>query len=216
MQPEQPRQQYQPASPPPASYSAPLSTDFLDQISPAMSSSKLTLKKPVLFALIGLIAIIVVIILAVIMGAINASRVEPWQRLSLKLNATEAMVQDATPKLKSNQLRVLNSTLAISLTNTQRDVLEPLGRAGIVAENIPTSLAAQESEEAALIRIEDARLNGVFDRTYAREMSYQLSTLLILIQQLLASNPSEATTTFLTATHANLLPAQQAFSDFNL
>jgi len=215
MQPEQPNHQYQPTSTPPADRSTPLSTDFLDQIAPQMSTSKLTTNKPLLFGVIGLIAIIIVITLVVIAGSISASRVEPWQRLSLKLNATERLVKDSTPKLKSGSLRALNSTLTISLSNTQRDAAAPLARAGVVAKNIPAKVVTQESEAAALVRIEDARLNGVFDRTYAREMAYQLSTLLIVLKQLYASNPSEATKTFLMTTYNNLVPAQKAFAEYD-
>ena len=63
-------------------------------------------------------------------------------------------------------------------------------------------------------RLEDARLNAKYDSTYAREMSYQLATILSLYQKLIpASTPQ--TKTILEKATTNLEPIQKDLANFN-
>jgi hypothetical protein len=192
-----------------------LPPDYLDQIAPQASKRSFVPGKKGLILLISLIALVIVIILSVIVGAINNSRKEPWERLSVRLAATSEVAKSSEGKIKNSQLRSINSNVNISLTNAQRDLVAPLTTIGIETKNIPKSVISSESSAAMIARLEDARLNAKYDSTYAREMSYQLSNLLTLLRQLYSSSSNEMNKTFLKTTYDNFEPVQKSLADFS-
>ena len=189
--------------------------DYLNQIAPqAPKRAPFTLNlKTILF--FGGIAVVLVIILGIIVSSLSGGRKETWQQLSGRLATTQTIAEDATQKLKSSQLRSLNSDLKIYLTNTQRDATEPLKSLGINPEKLPGNVTKAESATEMIERLEDARLNAKFDSTYSREMSYQLATILSLYQQLYASSNKAEDKAFLDEAYKNLLPTQEALADFS-
>jgi hypothetical protein len=205
-----PNQPEQPTSTPP-----PLPSDYLNQIAPqAPKRMPFTLGiKQV--AVLGVALILLVIILSVVVSSIAGGSRQPLERLSARLTATEAVVVDAQSNLKSSQLRSLNSNLKIYMTNTNRDVTTPLLAAGIDTKKISESVLKSESTDQLTTRLENARLNAVYDRTYAREMSYQLSTLLTLMNQIYGSTNNQQLKTFLKSSYDNLVPTQKSFADFS-
>jgi hypothetical protein len=166
--------------------------------------------------LVGAVVLIIIIcIIAGIASAATGGRKTPWQQLSARLATTQAIANDATTKLKSSQLRSLNSDLKLYLTNTQRDLATPLEKNGIVANKLPESITLKEAGTDISTRLEDARLNAKFDSTYAREMSYQLATIMALYQKLYNQTGSESTKSFLTSAYNNLSQTQKSFEDFS-
>lgn len=151
------------------------------------------------------------------MTVINNSRQAPAEQLSVRLNTTQTIANDSQKNLKSSQLRSLNSNLRLFFTNTQRDIAKPLASFGVSAKTTSDSTIQTEAATAKAItqRLEDARLNAVYDRTYAREMDYQLATLLTLLRQTYNNSGDTATKRFLEDTYDNLAPIQQDFADFN-
>ncbi len=188
--------------------------DYLNQIAPQ------TPKKPafelnlrtIIFG--AIILIILVIIMVSITSALGNSSKEPWQRLSARLAATAVLAESATREIKSGQLRSINSNLKLSIANTQRDLTEPFANLDITTESIPDSIAAEENGEATLARLEDGRLNAKYDTTYSREMGYQLTTLLALINQVYSSSGSAANKERLLTAYNNLKPIQESINNF--
>ena len=190
--------------------------DYLNEISPTSQ------KKAPLFALNlrtvifgGILLVILIIIFTVISGSISGSQKEPWQRLSVKITNTEAVVNSSSSNIKNSQLRSINSDLKLYLANTKRDLAAPLAAQGIKVADIPASVTAKESSKAMTERLEDGRLNAKYDSTYAREMSYQTATLLALINQLYKSSALPATKTYLKSAYENLEPTHKALSTFS-
>lgn len=215
MYPNQPPQQ--PQQQPPQWQQQPptqLPTDYLNQISPqAPKRSPFTFGIKQVLVLGGALIILVIIIAAVIGGA-NGGKKAPLERLSVRLTNTEAVANNAQTNLKSSQLRSLNASLKLYFTNTNRDIATPLVAAGITTKKIDKNIIASESTSAMTARLEDARLNAVYDRTYAREMAYQLGNTLTLMNQLYKTTKSESLKTFLSSAYTNLQPTQQAFANF--
>jgi len=207
MYPNQP--QPLPPTPPPA--------DYLNQIAAQGPQQSSWGKKVKLIAIIGGALILLVIALSITLSAISNANREPAQKLSARLAATQSITDDAQRKLKSSQLRSLNSDLRLFFTNTSRDIATPLASFNVTAAALPDRITASETAIADGIgtRLENARLNAVFDRTYAREMDFQLSTMIALLQQLYNAAPSEATKTFLDTTFKNIQPIQQQFAAYN-
>jgi len=189
--------------------------DYLNKISPDQQKPapfRLTLRT-VIFAAIAVV--VIVIIASVIASTIADNRKTPWEQLSARLVVTSTIANDATTTIKNSQLRSLNSDLKIYITNTTRDLSTPLTKVGVENKKIPAAITTKENSTGITGRLEDARLNAKFDSTYAREMSYQLATILSLYQKLYASSSSATTKAFLLTSYNNLLPTQKAIADFS-
>lgn len=210
-----PNQQYPPTPQPPQGPLPPL--DYLNQIAPQAPKKGMlnSTPKKILFFL-GL-ALIVVIALVVIVNMITGAQRGPAEQLAARLTNTATIAEAAQSNLKSSQLRSTNSNLRVYFTNINRDISTQLAKTGINTEKISGSVAEKETAASTAItdRLEDARLNAQYDRTYAREMSYQLEMTLALIQQLYSSTNSTSLQEFLKNAYDNLLPIQKGFAEFN-
>jgi len=202
---------------PPQQTPPPTPVDYLNQIAPQQSKQSRFSGLPLKLALIGGILILVVIILAVTLNAVSSAQRTPVETLAGRLATTEKIVQESQKKLKSSQLRSVNSGLAIYFTNTNRDIATPLTNLGISAAKLSAGVTEKETATATAIntRLENARLNVDFDRTYAREMAYQLDTLLNVMQEVSDTTQSASMKTFVAGAYTNLQPAQQAFAEFS-
>lgn len=187
------------------------SIDYLNQIAPQAPKKGLAPTHKWLF--IGLGAALLVALVIMIFGAVGKSN-SPTERLAARLKGSEKIVEDSQKSLKSSQLRSLNSSLELFLANTNRDIVEPLKNNGLDITKLNADILAQEDGTKLKERLEDARLNAVFDRTYAREMSYQLETILALMRQVYTTTNSKSLKEFLETTYNNLEPVQKQFSEF--
>lgn len=135
--------------------------------------------------------------------------------LSVRLSNIQSITDDSRKNIVSSRLRATNTALSLALTNANRDIIEFLPATGGDKSKVDPKITSQESTEELMKTLDDARLNGIFDRIYAREMSYKLDTTLILITQLESKTKNSSQRAFLTATHKNLAPLQEQFSEFN-
>lgn len=198
MNPEQPQPNY--------------SVDYLNQIAPKPQKKSL-FGGPRL--VLGIAAVLIVAIVIIVVGSIAGNKPNSLQQLAARLQSTEKIVGDAQPKLQSSQLRSLNSSLKIFLANTNRDIAAPLAASGITFAKIDKKIIAAESGTDLLNKLEDARLNADYDRTYAREMAYRLDTIIISMQSIFKSTHNQALKSFLQTAYQNLGPTQKQFADFN-
>jgi hypothetical protein len=219
MYPNQPPQQ-PPQAPTPPSYpmqpstGTPLPTDYLNQIAPQAPKKALFSFGIRQIALIGAALVVLVIILSIVTNALVGSNKTPLEHLAARITTTQTVVNNAQGNLKSSELRSLNSNLKLYMTNTTRDMAAPLLSAGVNTTKISAGVTAAESTTALSARLEDARLNAVFDRTYAREMAYQLGTMLTLISQDYKATSNMKLQTFLKSAYDNLKPTQESFANF--
>ena len=185
---------------------------YLDQIAPKTSKRMDFLhSRPIIF---GGIAIIIIIIAISVIGSLNNGSI-PAEQLAARLSATEAIVSDANSKIQSNQLLSFNSNLDIYLINTIRDIKPLLAKDKINIDKLSAAAKSAESNTNLVAKLEDARLNAIYDRTYAREVSYRLDTTLSLMQQIYSSTNDSSLKSFLENAYQNLVPTQKQFADFN-
>lgn len=190
----------------------PTPIDYLNQIAPKATPKISPFRgKPIIAY--GLIAIIVLIILISIGNLFNG--VNPSEQLAARLIATQSVATDADSKIKSEQLLNFNSNLNIYLINTIRDIAPILAKDNIDTEKLSSSVTSAESTTQLMATLEDARLNAEYDRTYAREMSYKLDTILTLMRQIYENTGNSDLKTFLENSYKNLVPTQKQFADFN-
>jgi hypothetical protein len=202
----------QPQQPPQLSPN-PVPSDYLDQIASPQKPSRLTNK---LFLLLigGALAIIIVLGL-VVFSIANAPKTASTERLALRLQTLQKVSQDSHNKLKDSNIRSINSNLKTSLINSNRDIATPLKAAKIDLKKSDKTLIAAENGDKLKAVLEDARLNGTLDRTYAKEMSYQLETTTVLMDSLLVNTKSASLKTFLSTSTKDLKALQSQFSTYS-
>jgi len=190
----------------------PTPEDYLNQIAP-----KITKKTDILqnkLVIIGGISIVVVLI-AILIANIASGMVNQTEQLAARLLSTEVILDNATSKTKSTQLQTSNGNLKLYLTNTIRDITPILKKEAVNINNLSKKVKTTESNTSVLSTLEDARLNAIYDRVYAREMSYKLDTIITLMDQIQKSSSDKAMKLFLQDAIMNLKPIQTQFADFN-
>lgn len=208
----QPEQQPQQLPTEPAPGPTP-TIDYLNQIAPqAPKKMKINLIQFIIIAVGGLAILITAIM---IISSVASSGKNNLQHLAARLQSTETIVVDGQSKIKSTNLRALNSNLKIYLANTNRDIKSPLLIQKVDVSKLDKSIVSSESSKAVTDRLEDARLNAIYDRTYAREVAYRLDTILALMNQINNSSSSTSLKAFLADAIKNLEPSQKSFEDFN-
>lgn len=193
----------------------PISPDYLNQIAPQSTSGNgLFNQKPILIAIAGLFVVLIIFFVSLIASS-SSSGTDNLARLSKRLNSVESTAISAIPNIKNTKLRALNSNLKIYLTNINRDISPLLISEKIDVKKINKKIIAEESNTKTLSTLEDARLNAVYDRTYAREMSYKLETTMSLMTQIYKTTKSKKLKIFLDESYKNLEPIKKQFADFN-
>jgi hypothetical protein len=190
------------------------SSDYLNQIATPVPVKKIN--PLLLWGLIGgllLLAVIVIVNVASSGGTPTASLASVGARLSQLQKTSES----AQKNIQSSELRSINSSLTLALTNANHDMAAPLKKKSIKLTDKKNSTIAKVNKDFASLdsRLEDARLNAVYDRTYAREMSYIIKTLESDMAVLYKSTNSKSVKDALTTTNTNLVPLGQGFDSFN-
>lgn len=190
----------------------PISIDYLNQIAPDEKKPGMNNK---LFLMILGGALLVSAILVVVLASSSASVPSSVQTLALRLETIQEIAKDSQKTIKSSELRGLNSNLEIYLTNANRDFAEPLAKNNIDLKKIDKDIIAKENGDKLIAKLDDARLNATFDRTYASEISYQLDTISVLMEKSYKATSSTSLKEFLDGSNKDLQSLRKQFSEFN-
>lgn len=210
MYPDPNQQQPTPTSPAPQPQ---YSIDYLNQIAP--KPQKKGLSNRLYIAIAGGGAVLALIIGALMLFSGGGGPTTDMQHLAARIESLGKISTSAQKNIKSNSLSGTNSNLSIFLTNADRDIATPLKNNGLDIKKLDKTIVTAEAQTALTAKLEDARLNAVFDRTYAREMDYQLATLQALMKKIYNSSNSKSMKDFLAATNTNLLPLMKQLEDFS-
>ncbi len=194
----------------------PFSSNYLESI--AAKQPVKTMNPLVLWGLIGGLLIFMII---AVLGLSSVSTGTPSASLA-SIGATLDDLQDVSESsqknIQSTQLQSLNSNLTLTLTNTNRDIAKILTAQKISlkdTKNNKSLVVVKNNFDALNQRLEDARLNGVFDRTYAREITYALKNLHVDMGQLYKSAKSKELKKILNSTDESLAVLLSSYQDFN-
>jgi hypothetical protein len=193
----------------------PLSSDYLNQI--AAPARVKTLNPLVLWGLIGGLLVLAIVVVLGVSSASSGPSPSSLASIAANFNNLKSLSEDAQDNIQSSELRTLNSSLTLSLTNTNRDLTEPLAKQDINLKDKKnaTVISVAEKYEELGSRLEDARLNAVYDRTYAREMTYVIKTLRSDMAILYKKSRSSDLKTALETADKNLKPIVEGFDGFN-
>ncbi len=217
-QPQPQWQQQQPAYGVPAEPLTPngiAPIDYLDQIAPKPRASFGFSRKQI--AIIGgviLVGFIGFAIMALTQGG-KPNIGSLSQQLVAKNAATTPVSKEAQENIKSRELSAINSSLTIQLTNADTGLVNAFTKAGVNVTKISENITAAESNATIKEKLEEARLNSVFDRVYSREMSYQLATILFQLKTIYETTGNAELKTYLETTYNNLDPLQKQLDAFS-
>jgi len=187
--------------------------DYLNQIAPQQKKKGLSNRLFLFIAGGGLLLAIIVGIFA--LTSSNTGPTQKMQTLAARLTTLHDISDKAQKSIKSSDLRSINSSLTIILTNANRDIAAPLSKVGVDVTKLDSKVKSAEDGATLSQTLENARLNAVYDRTYAREMAYQLETVVALMQEIYSSTNSKSLKEFLESTNTNLDPLKTQFNSFN-
>ena len=190
----------------------PYSIDYLNQIAPQQKKPGMNNRLFVAIAGGGLVLAILIGVLTLFSS--GSGPTQKMQTLSARLTTLQTISDKAQKSIKSGELRSTNSSLNIFLTNANRDIVAPLAKNGVEVKKIDKKILGLESGTKLTEKLEDARLNAIYDRTYAREMGYQLDTVAALMKDIYTSSNSKSLKEFLVSTDTNLLPIKKQFKEF--
>lgn len=189
--------------------------DYLDSISTVPKKPAGAASDKLFFGVIIGAVVIILAVIGLVIATGGPSTADELSRLSVRLENLQEISDESRTVVVSSSLRATNANLSLALTNANRDIQEPLAANGINPEKISSSITEAEDTTELKEKLEDARLNAIYDRTYAREMSYELETLLVLITQLEDKTRNEEQKEFLSTLRSSLEPLQKQFSNFS-
>ena len=196
---------------------APLSTDYLDEISAApQKSDGPPLKKILIFGGIGLVTVLVLLFAV---SSLTAGNLNNVSKLAGKLYATNNVVTSSIKEkqIKSTKLRAVNMTLSLTLENIIKETTPGFAANSIKMDKMKDNkkiLAVENSTEMEAT-LEEARLNGNFDEVYAIEITHALVSLQLLMEQVSKGNVGVDMQAALIKGVDDLAPLIKQFEEFN-
>lgn len=189
----------------------PIPVDYLNTIAPEPTKSPMNNK--LFFGVIigALIVLVLAVVFIVTTG--GSSNTQSLERLGLRLQSLQTISKNAEKNIQSSALLSTNGNLSTYLVNTNRNIATPLSAAGINLKKANKTLIVEESGTELSKKLEDARLNAVFDRTYAREMAYQLETTAVLMNKLYKSTNSTSLKAYLPGAYKDIVSLQKQMED---
>lgn len=178
---------------------------------------KLLTPKALGIALLSLVLFIALMILVVALGSGANKATDLTGQLSLRLDNIKSTIDTYSPKIKNPELRAISTSLSTALTDTSRDLTALLPDLKITnADLTESAYALQESEHLTNLTtvLDNAALNGILDRIYANNITYETSLLVSLELDILSRIKNPELADLLTSSSADLTALHSRLSDF--
>lgn len=166
--------------------------------------------------------ILVLTILVMILGGILSSAGKKdkvlFERINIRINNLSSITQEYGKVTKSSILRSMNASL-YSVLNSASSNLSPLitSTYGIEADNPSSKISEEETAHYDSLKttLDHAKLNGLLDRTYPHEMTYQIQLLLSLELEAIQIVKDENIKNVLNDNYTNLSSIYNKFSEYS-
>lgn len=188
--------------------------DYLDQISPKQKASMGFSRKQV--GLIGgliLLGFIGFAIITVLQGS-KPNIAGMSQQVTTRTATTAFIAKESQSKLRSSNLSALNSTIIIQLAGSSSSLTEAFTAAGVAVGDAKAATQDDTSVETTQ-KLEDASLNGIFDRVYAREMAYRLTTIMLQLDAIHKTTNNAELKSHLETIYNDLKPLQEKLASYD-
>ncbi len=210
MYPNPPTQPGQQIPPPQPEYGI----DYLNQIAAPVKRS--VVPSPLVLAGIVGTGLLIIVGFALIVFNSAPSAVDKAAALKVRLTSLQQLASTSQQTLRDNDLRSTNAAFTLYLSNTLRDINDPVTAMGASAEAVVKPITATEAAHIKDIqtKFEEAKLNVMFDRTYAREMAYQIGVLGTMMTGVYKTTTSVSLKKALETSTASLEQSLESFQTF--
>ncbi|EDK72867.1 hypothetical protein TM7_0438 [candidate division TM7 genomosp. GTL1] len=156
---------------------------FRDEVPPVPKNNKPNLSLSPKTLMIAGVGVVIVILAFVLISFTSSGGISPQlQRLSARLSILQTMVDESKKSVTDAKLSKLNSDLSILTTGSIARLQAPMKAAGL--DKVGDDIKAAEADTATLKTLEEAKLTGIFDRTYARIIKNKIDTILALMNEI--------------------------------
>ncbi|MCA9341619.1 hypothetical protein KC952_03750 [Candidatus Saccharibacteria bacterium] len=161
------------------SYDQGLDASYLDQI--AAPAQQKIMNPFILWGLIGGALLIVIIFIMVLFSSGQPSSAQRMNNFLFRVDALNSLVKDSQKTIRNPKLHTANGSLSSILTSIQTETTKFLNKSGSSDKKVRLKPPKGSPILAEYIqinkKIDEARLNAIFDRVYAREVAYQIAKL---------------------------------------
>lgn len=170
--------------------------------------------------IIGAAAVFVVMIIGIILTSGDKNKeIDYVDKINLRTNNMITAISDYTKKIKSSELRSMGNSLKAVLTETNYAVGASLKEEfGVKNTSKPNKEKTQTDEDAIAAEmtetLENGRLNGILDRVFTREMTYQIALLMSLEQETYGKTNKENLRISLESSINNLQMLHEQFDNY--
>lgn len=188
------------------------SIDYLDQLA---GPTRQGLDKKFIF--IGIGAALALLAAAALLFASPQASVSTKSEISLYTTMVdiEASTRQSNRHIKNSQLSAINSNLRTSLTNASRDMTQPLSSMGQDPSNLKAAATkAPYHDDKFVSTLEDARLNGVYDRVYANEINTKVLFILTYMESIEKNNSRESMQEFIKNNKSSFTTIQKSIEKY--
>lgn len=198
--------------------------NYLNQISASTKPSKkgasdrLFSPTVIKFIIGGVAAAILMIIVGSLLGGLNNKPVDLTKQLYVRSENLGKTYDTFYKKIKSNKLRSANSTFSSALTDLRVKIANRLADGyQYDVSKIDSGLVASETAyiEALNKILDDSNLNNILDRTYAREIAYQISLLISIESEISERTKDQELKTIVENSKTVLETLKPQFDDFS-
>lgn len=189
------------------------SIDYLNQI--ASTPHKQPVNKTMVFLVFGGALFVIILFIFALIAHSGSGPTTNMEILSARLQTLQSISTAANTSIKSDALLSINSNLSTSLTTANAESVTPLKNNGINPHQLPKAITSANNGAKLTSELQNAQLNAVYDETYAREMTYQLTTLISLMKEIYHSTSSRSMKAFLQTTDTNIQPLETDLANFN-
>lgn len=188
---------------------------YLDEI--AVPQTQATMNPILLWVIIGVVLLLLLVVGSSILssGGPNSS-----ERLASFIHRTQALEKLSTSNIKnveSAKLLTANGNMNAILTGIESEITPYAAAAsgGKTVKAPPRDSPITLEYEQLEVKLDDARLNVTFDRTYAREVAFQLNTLRAEMEIIYKESNSQPLKSYLETADKDIKTISKPFEDYN-
>ena len=194
-----------------------LGIDYLNSIAPkAPKKSLFSMRNIVLLAAGAVVIFVGLMIASSVMTASREKSRDSIASLYLRIGNMQTITVQYGGELDSSGLRAINSGLDTQLSSILYDFGVLLPSQKIVVAEIDEEVRGREMAHLDSVREElrVAKLNAVFDRTYPRVISYELTLIMTQMDKIYKESNDDVLKSFLSRSYLTLSELRELFDEF--
>jgi hypothetical protein len=208
-QPQNPTGSMQPGNP-----NSQYPIDYLNQLAGANSSTTQFNPKIVIGGIVGFLITALAVLFLVFNNGGGPVGPKPEETLYKTIVDTAQITNDSKRKISSNKLVSINSSLNIVLLNSITGMTDPLQKSGLEAKKLESAAKKEKAFEKPMAKLEDARLNAIYDRAYVREIDFKIQSMLLLIEKINKMSTNKSLKDYLGKTKPDIEKVKDELDDF--